>query len=139
MTAYVGTVGSDPEMRFTPQGIAVAKFSLAVTPRHKNEATGRWEDGQTTWYRVSAWRQMAENVAETVTRGMRVVVVAGDPVEREWTNRNGETKTDLELNADEVAPSLKWATAVVRKAERTAPAAPADDPWAKPVTDDVPF
>jgi single-strand DNA-binding protein len=136
MTTLIGNLTSDPRMRFTPQGVAVADFNLAVTPRVKAD-DGTWGDGQTTFYRVSCWRQLAENVAESLTRGSRVIVTASKPPElgKPWTNKDGEEKRDLEVTADEVGPSLKWASARVVKGERRQQA----DPWATSAPTDVPF
>lgn len=126
-TTLIGTLGGDPELRFTPAGIAVASFSLAVTPRIKAD-DGTWGDGPTEWFRVSCWRQLAENVCESLAKGSRVIVVASKPPEvREFTKRDGTPGTSTEVTADEVGPSLKWASARVVKGEKRAPA---DDPWA---------
>jgi single-strand DNA-binding protein len=136
-TTLIGTLGGDPELRFTPAGIAVAQFSLAVTPRVKGD-DDQWKDGETTWYRVSAWRALAENVCESLTKGSRVIVVAGKAPElREYDKRDGTKGSSLEVTADEVGPSLKWASARVVKGERRQ--APQSDPWATSAPTDVPF
>jgi len=131
-TTLIGNLTSDPEMRFTPAGLAVASFSLAVTPRVKGE-DGQWKDGETTFYRVSAWRQLAENVCESLTKGSRVIVVASKaPEVRTYTKRDGTPGESLEVTADEVGPSLKWASARVEKGERRQPQG---DPWASSAVD----
>lgn len=104
----VGNVGSDPELRFTGDGTAVASFSLAETSRKKNAQTGEWEDGNTTWFRVSVFGGAAENVAETIRKGMRAIVQGGLE-NRQYTTDQGEERYSLDVRAYEVGPSLKWA------------------------------
>jgi len=111
----VGSVGQDPELRFTTGGIAVASFSVAWTPR-KN-VDGEWKDGETSWFRCTAWRDMAENVAASVTKGMRVVV-SGSVLARDWEDNEGNKRTSIEIQVDEVAPSLRWAQAQVERTTR---------------------
>lgn len=111
----VGNTGGDAELRFTPNGAAVANFSVAVTPRTKNQA-GEWVDGEATWYRVNCWRSLAENVAESIVSGMRVIV-QGRLQLRKWQNDQKEGQS-LEITADAVGPDLMWAQAKVRRAER---------------------
>ena len=140
----VGNLTDDPELRFTPSGAAVANFTVASTPRTFNRQTNAWEDGETLFLRCSIWRQAAENVAESLTRGTRVVA-QGRLVSRSYEDREGQKRTVNELQVDEIGPSLTWATAKVTKAARSgggqgygggAPAggqAPAaNDPWATP-------
>lgn len=126
----VGNLGNDPELRFTPSGAAVASFSVAVTPRRLNRDTGKWEDGAATWWRVNAWRHLAENVAESLSKGAAVVVV-GTVAAREWVNeKTGEKGTAWEILADTVAADLRYATAkVTRAARRTDAVPPPEDPW----------
>ncbi|KFZ77115.1 single-stranded DNA-binding protein [Amycolatopsis sp. MJM2582] len=135
----IGNLTSDPELRFTPMGKAVANFTVASTPRKRNNATGEWEDGETFFLRCTIWQQPAENVAESLTRGARVVV-QGRLKQRSFETREGEKRTVVELDVDEIGPSLRYATAKVNKVTRTqstqtttattAPAAaPADDVW----------
>ena len=112
----VGSVGGDPELRYTTGGIAVATFSVAWTPRKKG-ADGDWEDGETSWFRCTAWRDMAENVAASVTKGMRVVVT-GSVVIRKWEDNEGNDRYSTEIQLDEVAPSLRWAQAHIERNER---------------------
>ncbi|MCU1622221.1 MAG: single-stranded DNA-binding protein [Frankiales bacterium] len=137
----VGNLTGDPELRFTPSGAAVANFTVASTPRTLDKATNEWKDGEALFLRCSIWRQAAENVAESLQKGMRVVV-QGRLKQRSY-EVNGEKRTSYELDVEEVGPSLKYATAKVNKTTRGgggggfggAPSssgggAPADDPWA---------
>jgi single-strand DNA-binding protein len=117
-TVIVGNLTDDPELRYTPNGAAVANFSVAVTPRFRDQQTNEWKDGDTSFFRVNAWRNLAENVAESLTRGSRVVVV-GRLKQRSWETQEGERRTVVEIEADEVAPSLRWATAKVEKTGRS--------------------
>lgn len=110
-----GNATSDPEMRFTPSGVAVAKFTVASTPRTYNKTSQAWEDGQTLFLPVTVWRQQAENVAESVVRGCRVVV-QGRLSQRSYEDREGQKRTVYEVEADEVAVSLRNATAKATKA-----------------------
>jgi single-strand DNA-binding protein len=111
----VGNLTDDPELRFTPNGNAVANFRLAVTPRLR-EGDG-WKDGDTSFFRVNVWRQMAENASETLTKGARCIVV-GRLRTRSWETPEGERRSVTEIEADEVGPSLKFATAKVERAPR---------------------
>ena len=113
----VGNLTDDPELRYTPNGAAVAKFRVAVSPRFKDES-GQWKDGDTSYFSVSAWRALAENAAESLTRGTRVVVT-GRLKQRSWENQEGEKRSAIEIEADDVGPSLKWATAKVEKTSRS--------------------
>jgi single-strand DNA-binding protein len=126
----VGNATADAELRFIPSGAAVANFTLACTPRKK--VGDSWEDGETVFYRVNVWRDMAEHVAETVKRGMRMVVTGRFTV-RSY-EADGQKRQSLEVEADEVGVALRYGTASFNKAERQqagqAPAAP--DPWATP-------
>lgn len=112
----VGNLTDDPELRYTPNGAAVAKFRVAVNRRYQDQA-GQWKDGETSYFTVNAWRSLAENVAETLTRGTRVVV-AGRLQWRSWENQEGEKRSVVEIEADDIGPSLKWATAKVEKTAR---------------------
>ncbi|MBW8173062.1 single-stranded DNA-binding protein [Ornithinimicrobium sp. Arc0846-15] len=113
----VGNLTGDPELRFTPSGAAVANFTVASTPRQFDRQTNEWKDGDTLFMRCSIWREAAENVAESLHRGTRVVV-SGRLVSRSWETNDGEKRTVMEMQADEVGPSLKYATAQVTKATR---------------------
>lgn len=113
----VGNLTGDPELRFTPSGAAVANFTVASTPRTFDRQTSEWKDGETIFMRCSIWREAAENVAESLHRGTRVVV-SGRLVSRSWDTAEGEKRTVMEMQADEIGPSLKYATASVTKAQR---------------------
>jgi single-strand DNA-binding protein len=146
----VGNLTADPELRFTPSGAAVANFTVASTPRIYDRQSGEWKDGEALFLRCNIWREAAENVAESLTRGARVIVT-GRLKQRSFETREGEKRTVFEVEVDEIGPSLRYATAKVNKASRSggggggggfggggggsrqqsAPAssAPADDPW----------
>ncbi|WP_435770639.1 single-stranded DNA-binding protein [Nocardioides sp. SYSU DS0651] len=114
----IGNLTDDPELRFTPSGAAVANFTVASTPRTFDRQTSEWKDGETLFLRCSVWRQAAENVAESLQKGMRVIV-QGRLVSRSYETREGEKRTVNELQVDEVGPSLTWATAKVTRASRS--------------------
>lgn len=109
----VGNLTDDPELKYTPNGAAVVNFSVAVSPRFKDES-GNWKDGDTSFFRCSAWRSLAENVAESLTRGTRVVVT-GRLKQRSWETQDGDKRSVVEIEADDVGPSMKWATAQIQK------------------------
>ena len=113
----VGNLTGDPELRFTPSGAAVASFTVASTPRTLDKATNEWKDGEALFLRCSIWRQAAENVAESLTRGSRVIV-QGRLQQRSFETKEGEKRTVIEMQVDEVGPSLKYATAKVNKTTR---------------------
>ena len=110
----VGNLVDDPELRFTPAGVAVAKFRIASTPRRFNKTTSAWEDGESLFLTCSVWRQAAENVAESLARGVRVIV-QGRLKQRSYEDREGVKRTVYELDVDEVGPTLARATAKVEK------------------------
>src|ERR687890_826376 len=114
----VGNLTDDPELRFTPSGAAVAKFRIASTPRTFDKASGEWKDGEPLFLACNIWRQAAENVAESLQRGARVVVV-GRLRQRSYETQQGEKRTVIELEVDEVGPSLRYATAKVQKMQRS--------------------
>ncbi|GAB3913271.1 single-stranded DNA-binding protein [Kibdelosporangium lantanae] len=146
----VGNLTADPELRFTSSGAAVASFTVASTPRTFDRQSGEWKDGEALFMRCSIWRQAAENVAESLTRGARVIV-SGRLKQRSYDTREGEKRTVIELEVDEVGPSLRYATAKVNRANRgegggggfgggggnsggggggnSRQSVPADDPW----------
>jgi single-strand DNA-binding protein len=147
----VGNLTADPELRFTSSGAAVASFTVASTPRTFDRQSGEWKDGEALFMRCSIWRQAAENVAESLTRGARVIV-SGRLKPPSYDTREGEKRTVIELEVDEVGPSLRYATAKVNRANRgegggggfgggggggnngggggaSRQSAPADDPW----------
>jgi single-strand DNA-binding protein len=139
----VGNLTADPELRFTPSGAAVASFTIASTPRTFDRNTNEWKDGEALFLRCSLWRQAAENAAESLTRGMRVIA-QGRLQQRSYETREGEKRTVIELQVDEIGPSLKYASAKVNRTQRGSTSggfgssgssdagggsAPADDPW----------
>lgn len=131
----VGNLTADPELRFTPAGAAVANFTVASTPRTFDKPAGEWKDGEALFLPCSIWRQAAENAAESLQRGMRVIV-QGRLRQRSFETKNGEKRTVVELEVDEVGPSLRFATAKVNKATRGgAVDVPADGRF----TDEPPF
>ncbi len=154
----IGNLVDDPELRFTPSGAAVAKFRLASTPRYLDKSTNEWKDGESLFLTCNVWRQAAENVAESLQRGMRVIV-QGRLKQRSYETKEGEKRTVYEVEVDEVGPSLRNATAKINKTSRSsggfsggssggnfggqAGAPAADDPWATPAgggfSDDPPF
>ncbi|MFH5208747.1 single-stranded DNA-binding protein [Antrihabitans spumae] len=113
----VGNLTADPELRFTPAGAAVANFTVASTPRAFDRQTNEWKDGEALFLRCNIWREAAENVAESLTRGSRVIV-SGRLKQRSYETREGEKRTVMELEVDEIGPSLRYATAKVNKANR---------------------
>jgi len=134
----VGNLVDDPELRFTPSGAAVANFRIASTPRTFDKQTNEWKDGDALFLSCSVWRQAAENVAESLQKGMRVVV-QGRLKQRSYETREGEKRTVVELEVDEVGPSLKYATAKVARVQRSGGgggygssggSTGGDDPWA---------
>ncbi len=145
----VGNLVDDPELRFTPSGAAVANFRIASTPRTFDKQSNEWKDGDSLFLSCAVWRQAAENVAESLQKGMRVVVT-GRLKSRQYETREGEKRTVFEIDVEEVGPSLKYATAKVTRASRSgggggysAPqggggqsggqsGAGGDDPWATP-------
>lgn len=168
LITVVGNLTADPELRFTPSGAAVANFTVASTPRTFDRQSSEWKDGEALFMRCNVWRQAAENVAETLTRGMRVMVT-GRLKQRSYETREGEKRTVVELEVDEIGPSLKYATAKVNRVSRGSggeggfggggggggysggsgsgggSAAPSDDPWGSappagsgPAADDEP-
>jgi single-strand DNA-binding protein len=136
----VGNLTADPELRFTPSGAAVASFTIASTPRTFDRNANEWKDGEALFLRCSIWRQAAENVAESLTRGMRVIA-QGRLKQRSYETREGEKRTVIELEVDEVGPSLRYASAKVNRTQRgstsggfgasgsEASSTAADDPW----------
>jgi single-strand DNA-binding protein len=129
----VGNLTADPELRFTPSGAAVANFTVASTPRTFDRQSNDWKDGEALFLNCSVWRQAAENAAESLTRGMRVIV-SGRLKARSYETREGEKRTVFEIDVDEVGPSMKYATAKVTKTSRGGgggfQSGGGDDPWA---------
>lgn len=136
----VGNLVDDPELRFTPSGQAVAKFRIASTPRFLDKQTNEWKDGESLFLTCNVWRQAAENVAESLQRGMRVIV-QGRLKQRSYETKEGEKRTVFEVEVDEVGPSLRNASAKVTKAARGSGGGggggfggggQTDDPWSTP-------
>jgi single-strand DNA-binding protein len=117
--SLIGNLTDDPELRFTPNGAAVANFRLAVTPRVKDGDT--WRDGETSYFRINAWRDLAEHVTDSLSKGDRVLVL-GRLKARSWETAEGERRSAVEVEAEEVGPSLKWATATPQRANGKAKA-----------------
>ena len=113
----IGNLTSDPELRFQPSGVAVASFTVASTPRSFDRQANEWKDGDTLFMRCSIWREAAENVAETLTKGARVIV-QGRLTQRSYETRDGDKRTVIEMQVDEIGPSLAYATAKVTRASR---------------------
>ncbi|KLL11472.1 MULTISPECIES: single-stranded DNA-binding protein [Protofrankia] len=131
----VGNLTADPELRFTPAGIAMARFTVAATPRTFDKARNTWVDGEAMFLGCTAWRQLAEHAAESLTKGTRVVVT-GRLRQHHWTTDTGEKRSTFALDVDEIGPSLRFATAKVTKATRGSadnyPPTGPDDPWSAP-------
>jgi single-strand DNA-binding protein len=161
----VGNLADDPELRYTQGGVAVVSVRVGSTPRTFNRQTSAWEDGETVWVRCTAWREVAENVAQSLTKGTRVVVTGRLKAPSAYQSAQGEARASLELEIEEIGASLRYATASVTRRAREAGAGsgagavagdpwgdapvskgsskPADDAWANPGTaatgDDTPF
>jgi single-strand DNA-binding protein len=145
----IGNLTNDPELRFTPSGSAVANFTVASTPRTFDRQSNEWKDGETLFLRASVWREAAENVAESLTKGMRVIV-SGRLKSRSYETKEGEKRTVIELEVDEIGPSLRYANAKVNRTQRgnqggqghgfqgagnaQPQSGPQDDPWGIPAT-----
>jgi single-strand DNA-binding protein len=159
VVTIVGNLADDPELRYTQGGLAVVSVRVGSTPSTFNRQTNAWEDGETVWVRCTAWRELAENVAQTLTKGTRVVVTGRLKPASAYQSAQGEARASLEVDIDEIGPSLRYATASVTRRARNAegggstpwgnaeaPAAksaPAVDGWANPGApagaDDTPF
>ena len=133
----IGNATRDPELRFTPSGQGVASFGLAVNRRWQNKQTNEWEEA-TSFFDVVAWGSLGENVAESVTKGARLIVV-GRLDQRSWESDSGEKRSKVEIVADEIGPSLRWATAEVSKNERRSEGAPQQGTKRAPSHDEEPF
>ena len=155
----IGNLTNDPELRFTPSGAAVASFTVASSSRVLDKTTNEWKDGESVFMRCSVWRQYAENVAESLTKGTRVIV-SGRLRQRSYETREGEKRTVMELEVEDVGPALRYATAKVNRVQRQSggfgeggsgagagsfSSAQTDDPWASgaaggaPAYDEPPF
>lgn len=120
-----GNLGDDPELRFTPNGSPVVKFSVGVTEKYRDN-NNKWQERETSWFTVTAWRDLAENVSESLTRGSRVTVI-GSHRSRKWEDREGNKRVSWEVQAEEIAASLKYASVKIHKAAR---GPVSEDPWA---------
>jgi single-strand DNA-binding protein len=150
----VGNLADDPELRYTQGGVAVASVRVGSTPRTFNRQTNEWVDGETVWVRCTAWRELAENVAQSLTKGSRVVVTGRLKAPSAYQTAQGEARASLELEIDEIGPSLRYATAAVTRRAREGAAA-VESPWggaeqtksgaaawanpAEPASDEAPF
>lgn len=148
LITVIGNLTGDPELRFTPSGSAVANFTIASTPRIFDRQANEWKDGETLFLRASIWRESAENLAESLAKGARVIV-QGRLKSRSYETKEGEKRTVVELEAEEVGPSLRYASAKVQRTQRSGGSggyeggagagggqagmtAGGDDPWAAP-------
>jgi single-strand DNA-binding protein len=135
----VGNLTDAPELRFTPSGAAVARFTVAHNPRYYDKTSDTWKDGEPSFYRCTAWRGLAENIAESLPRGARVVL-AGEIRQRTWKDdKTGETRSSWDVTVEAIGPELTYAQATVRKMSRTARGETApDDPWTSASREPVP-
>lgn len=127
-----GRLTKDPELKYSGSGKGVVRFSVVTSRRVKDNQTGEWSDADTTFWDCVAFGQLAENIAESLEKGT-AVVVQGNAAQEEWTTKEGDKRRSMKVIAEDVAPSLRWASAKVMKAGRDKPAGPqaaADDPWA---------
>ncbi len=136
--SIVGNLTEDPRLSFTSSGIAVANVTIASTPRSFNKQANEWKDGETLFMRGTVWRQPAENAAESFARGMRVIA-SGRLVQRSW-EKDGEKRTSVEMEIDEIGPSIRYATVKVNKADRSSgqDRTPVSAPAGGPADDDEP-
>jgi single-strand DNA-binding protein len=134
IVTVVGNLTADPELRYTQSGLAVANFTIASTPRQFDRNANEWKDGDPLFLRASVWREFAEHVASSLTKGSRVIA-QGRLKQRSYETKEGEKRTTIELEVDEIGPSLRYATAQVTRATSggsAAPAPAASEPWATP-------
>lgn len=125
----IGNLTDEPELRFTPSGAALAKFTVASTPRAYDKASGQWQDGTAMFLRCTAWRDLAQHIADSLAKGTRVVV-SGRLRQHNWQNDQGENRSMLNLEVDDIGPSLRFATTKVERVQRKNPATgPAADAW----------
>ena len=137
----VGNLTADPELRYTQNGLPVANFTIASTPRNFDRAANEWKDGEALFLRASVWREFAEHVAGSLTKGSRVIAT-GRLKQRSYETREGEKRTAIELEVDEIGPSLRYATAQVTRAASggggSRPAQGANEPWSTPGSANTP-
>jgi single-strand DNA-binding protein len=127
----VGNLTADPELRYTQNGVAVANFTIASTPRTYDRQSGEWKDGEALFLRASVWREFAEHVANSLTKGSRVVAT-GRLRQRSYETKEGEKRTSIELEVDDIGPSLRYATAAITKQASSGRQGGADDQWSSP-------
>lgn len=140
VVTVVGNLTADPELRYTQNGVPVANFTIASTPRNYDRASNEWKDGEALFLRASAWREFAEHIAGSLTKGMRVIA-QGRLRQRSYQDREGNNRTSIELEVDEIGPSLRYATAQVTRAQggdssrgggTSAPQQKTEEPWSAP-------
>ncbi|WP_369359591.1 single-stranded DNA-binding protein [Streptomyces sp. cg2] len=124
-----GNLTADPELKFTNSGAPLVKFTVASTPRTYDKESGQWKDGTAAFFRCAAWRQLAEHIAESLTKGSRVVL-SGRIRQHNWQTSEGENRSMLAVEVDDIGPSLQFATASVQRTQRNTPASANSDPWA---------
>ncbi len=125
----VGNLADDPELRYTQGGVAVVSVRVGSTPRTLNRSTNEWVDGETVWVRCTAWREAAENIAQSLTKGTRVVVTGRLKAPSAYQSAQGEARASLELEIDEIGPSLRYATASIARRAREGGAPAVESPW----------
>lgn len=125
----VGNLADDPELRYTQGGVAVVSVRVGSTPRTLNRSTNEWVDGETVWVRCTAWREAAENIAQSLTKGTRVVVTGRLKAPYAYQSAQGEARASLELEIDEIGPSLRYATASITRRAREGGAPAVESPW----------
>ena len=125
----VGNLADDPELRYTQGGVAVVSVRVGSTPRTLNRSTNEWVDGETVWVRCTAWREAAENIAQSITKGTRVVVTGRLKAPSAYQTAQGEARASLELEIDEIGPSLRYATASITRRAREGSAPAVESPW----------
>lgn len=125
----VGNLADDPELRYTQGGVAVVSVRVGSTPRTLNRSTNEWVDGETVWVRCTAWREAAENIAQSLTKGSRVVVTGRLKAPSAYQSAQGEARASLELEIDEIGPSLRYATASITRRAREGGAPAVESPW----------
>lgn len=150
-----GNIADDPELRYTQAGVAVASIRVASTPRTMNRQTNEWVDGETTWIRCTGWREVAENMSQSLQKGARVIVTGRLKAPSAFQTAQGEARASMELEIDEVGPSLRYATAAITRRARDGAPAAVESPWGganeksssadawanpgEPASDDTPF
>ncbi|MEV4927886.1 single-stranded DNA-binding protein [Streptomyces roseoverticillatus] len=124
----IGNLTADPELKFTEGGAPLAKFTVASTPRTFDREANQWKDGKSTFFRCAAWRSLAEHVADSLTKGTRVVL-SGRIRQHDWQTPEGENRSMLAVEVDDIGASLRFTTVAINSKAATKPAVPSDDPW----------